>query len=89
MTRKSYVTVFRKTNRSARKSIIAYARKYVFEHEDANVNKKKKRVLLVCEALDWLHIWMAPSSLDVKGNKTLKKKFIFLANWLVFPNMVT
>ena len=45
-----FVTVFRKTNRSARKSIIAYARKYAFEQEDA---KKKKRVL-VDEASDWL-----------------------------------
>ena len=36
------VTVFRKTNRSERKSIIAYARKYMFEHEDANVNKEKE-----------------------------------------------
>ena len=36
-----YVTVFRKINRSARKSIIAYARKYTFEHEDANGNKEK------------------------------------------------
>ena len=37
-----YVTVFRKTNRSARKEIIAYARKYAFEHEDANVNKENE-----------------------------------------------
>ena len=37
-----FVTVFRKTNRSARKSIIAYARKYAFAHEDANVNKEKE-----------------------------------------------
>ena len=36
------MTVFSKTNRSARKSIIAYARKYAFEHEDANVNKEKE-----------------------------------------------
>ena len=36
------VTIFRKTNRSARKSIIAYARKYTFAHEDANVNKEKE-----------------------------------------------
>ena len=35
-----FVTVFRKTNRSARKSIIAYARKYALE--DANVNKEKE-----------------------------------------------
>ena len=38
----TYVTVFRKNNRSARKSIIAYARKYAFAHEDANVNKEKE-----------------------------------------------
>ena len=37
-----YVTVFRKTNRSVRKSIITYARKYAFEHEEANVNKEKE-----------------------------------------------
>ena len=47
--------------------------------------KKKKRVLLVDEASDWLQIWMA---LDVKG-KAIKKKFVFLANRLVFPNTVT
>ena len=33
-----YVTVFRKTNRSMIKSIIVYARKYKFEHEDSNGN---------------------------------------------------
>ena len=36
------MTVFRKTNRSARKSIIAYTRKYAFAQEDANVNKEKE-----------------------------------------------
>ena len=36
------MTVFRKTNRSVRKSIIAYTRKYAFTHEDANVNKEKE-----------------------------------------------
>ena len=36
------MTLFRKTNRSARKSIIAYARKYAFEHEDANGKKEKE-----------------------------------------------
>ena len=39
---REHVTVFRKTNRSARKSIITYEWKYVFEHEDANVNKEKE-----------------------------------------------
>ena len=37
-----FVTVFKKTNQSARKSILAYARKYAFEQEDANVNKEKE-----------------------------------------------
>ena len=45
--------------------------------------KKKKRIILIDEALDWLQIWTAASSLDVKGNKAI------LANWLVFPNKVT
>ena len=36
------MTVFRKTIQSARKSIITYARKYAFEHEDANGNKVKE-----------------------------------------------
>ena len=48
--------------------------------------KKKKHVLLIDEALDWLQIWMAASLLDVKGNKGIKKKFVFLAN---LPSMVT
>ena len=37
-----FVTIFRKTNQSGRKSIIAYVRKYAFEQEDANVNKEKE-----------------------------------------------
>ena len=86
----TFVTVFRKTNQSARKSIIAYVRKYAFEQEDANVNKeKKKRVLLVDEESDWLQIWTAASFLDVKGNKAIKKKFVFLTNRLFFQNTVT
>ena len=36
------VTVFRKTNRSERKSMIAYVRKYAFEHKDANGNNEKE-----------------------------------------------
>ena len=50
--------------------------------------KKKKRVLLVDGASDWLQIWTAGSSLDVKGNKAIKKN-AFIANRLVFPNTVT
>ena len=44
----------------------------------------KKSVLFVDGASDWLQIWMAASSLDIKGNKAIKKKFVFLANRLVF-----
>ena len=84
-----FVTVFWKTNRSARKSIIAYARKYAFEQEDANVNKEKEACLLVDEESDWLQIRMAASSLDVKGNKAIKERFVFLANRLFFQNTVT
>ena len=76
-----YVTIFRKTNRSARKPIIAYTRKYTFEHEDAN-DIKKKRVLLIDQASDWLQIWTTASSLDEKGNKAIKKNFFFsLTGW--------
>ena len=32
---------------------------------------------------------MAVSSLDKKGNKAIKKNFVFLANRSVFPNTVT
>ena len=50
------MTVFRKTNRSARKSYIAYAQKYAFEHKDANGNGEKEACLLEDEASDWLQI---------------------------------
>ena len=80
------MTVFRKTNRSARKSIIAYARKYAFAHEDANVNKEKearftpRRSVGLASNLDGGI--SAASSLDVKGNKAIKKKFDFsLTGW--------
>ena len=51
--------------------------------------KKKKSVLLADGASDWLQIWMAASSLDVKGNKAIKKKFVFLTNRLLILNTVT
>ena len=81
------MTVFKKTNWSARKPIIAYAQKYAFEPEDANGNKEKEEHLLVDGASDYLQIWTAASSLDVKGKK-IKKIFVFLAR-LVFLNTVT
>ena len=37
---------------------------------------KKKRVLLKDEASDWLQIWMAASSLDVKDKKVIKRKWL-------------
>ena len=33
--------------------------------------------------------WTAASSFDVKGNKAIKKKFVFLTNRLVFPIIFT
>ena len=51
--------------------------------------KKKKRILLEHEASDWLQIWTAAPSLDVKGNRAIKKNFVLLANRLVFANTVT
>ena len=58
-----FVTVFRKTNRSA--SIIAYARKYAFEQEDANVNKTRRRNVGLASNLDG-------GIFPVKGNKAIK-----------------
>ena len=39
------------------------------------------------EESDWLQIWTRASSL--KGNKVIKKNFVFLADRSVFPNTVT
>ena len=36
--------------------------------------EKKKRVFLEDEVSNWLYIWTAASSLDVKGNKEIKKR---------------
>ena len=83
------MTIFRKTSRSAKKSIIAYTRNNAFEHKDAMEIKKKKHILLIDGASDWLQIWMAASSLDIKGNRAIKQKCVFLTNRLVFPITVT
>ena len=40
-----YVTVFGKTNQLVRKSVVVYAWKWSFEHEDANGNKEKEECL--------------------------------------------
>ena len=79
------MTGIRKTNSQQKKSIIAYASSTKTLMEI----KKKKSVLLVDGASDWLQIWTVASSLDVKGNEAIKKKFVFLANRLVFLNTVT
>ena len=50
---------------------------------------KKKLVLLEDEGLKCLQIWTTVSLLNIKDNKAIKKKIVFLANQLVFPNMVT
>ena len=63
------MTVFRITYRSARKSIIVYVQKYSFEHKDTNRNKS---VVLVDGASDYLQIWMAVSSLNIKSKKAIK-----------------
>ena len=84
-----YVTVFRKTNWLARKSIIAYARKYSFKHEDANGNKEKEKCFTQRSKTKrriGFKFGTAASLLDVKGNQAIKKKkkFAFLANRLIF-----
>ena len=48
-------------------------KKEVFKHEDAS----KMCILLQDEMLDWLKIWTTASSLNVKGNKAIKKKYFF------------
>ena len=77
------MTVFRKTNRSVRKSIIAYARKYAFQHEDVNGNKEKQERFTRSQSVGLV---TTASSLYIKGNKA---KFVFLPNRLVFLNTFT
>ena len=38
---------------------------------------EKKYIVLKDEAFNWLQIWMAASSLEIKGNKSILKKFKF------------
>ena len=51
--------------------------------------EKKKRILLEDEVSDWFNIWTAASSLDVKGNKAIKKNFFLAIQSVVVPNMIT
>ena len=83
------MTVFRKTNRSARKSIIAYVRKYAFEQEDANVNKEKEARFTRRRSVGLASNLNGGIFPRREGNKAIKKKFVFLANRLFFQNTVT
>ena len=49
--------------------------------------KKKKRVLLLDKMFDWLQIWMAASSLEVKGNKQSKRNLFNSLTSQVFPGL--
>ena len=54
--------------------------------------RKKKRVLLKGEGLDWLQIWMAAFSLDEKGNKAIIFFYFFsLTGWfsLIHPKRLS
>ena len=52
--------------------------------------EKMKSVLLVDRASNWLQIWTAASSLDVKGNKAIKTNLFFsLTGWFSQINAVT
>ena len=76
------VAIFWKSNRLARKSIIAMCGN---SHSSTNTLMEfKKCVFLKDEVSNWLHIRVAATSLDVKANKAIKKNFV-LANWSVFP----
>ena len=84
-----YVTVFRKTNRSARKSIIPYVRKYTFDHEDANRNKGKEAHFTRRRSIGLASNSDCSIFARRKGNKAIKKKIVFLAGRLVFLNTLT
>ena len=49
---------------------------------------RKKCILLQDEVLDCFQNWTAASSLNVKANKAIKKKFVFLINRSVFSYVV-
>ena len=61
-----FVTVFRKTNRTARKLIFAYARDYAFKQEDANANKEKEARFTRRRSVGLASNLTAASSLDTK-----------------------
>ena len=84
-----YVTVFRKTNRSARKLNIPYMRKYAFDHKDANKNKRKEAYFTRGRSVGLASNSDCSIFARHKGNKAIKKKIVFLAGWLVFLNTLT
>ena len=49
---------------------------------------RKKCILFQDEVLDCFQIWTTASSLNVKANEVIKKKFVFLINRSVFSNVV-
>ena len=67
----TYVTVLRKTNRSARKLI------NTFEHEHANGHKEKEAHFTCTWSIGLASNWTAASLLDVQGNKAIKIEICF------------
>ena len=76
----TYVTVF---NRLARKSLIAYARKYTFAQEDANVNKEKEVCFIPRRSVGLAsNLVGGIFARHIKGNKAIKKNLFFsLTSW--------
>ena len=65
------MTLFRKTNRQ-RENQLSHMRGNTRSSTKTHMEKKKKNhILLVDGTSDWLRIWMAASSLDIKGNKAI------------------
>ena len=53
------------------------------------VIRKKKRVILKDKRRIGFKFGRRHLGLDVKGNKAIKNKFVFLVNRLIFPKTVT
>ena len=81
------VTVLKKTDQLARKSIIAYAQKLSFELEVANGKQEKKHFFEI-KASDWLQIWQAASLLDMKGNKAMNLFFSLIDRFSQIPSLI-
>ena len=80
-----YATIFRKTTCPVSEKINCRVHAEIrIRGRDTNGIKKKKCVLLIDGASDWLQIWTAESSLNIKGNKAIKQKFVFLCFRMMF-----